>query len=162
MLYNRLSLLLATFLSFSVSPAVAQLIDRVIDGDTIVVRPASTDQPIRVRIAGIDAPELKQPYGKEARRRAMRLLRAGVLHIETSRKDKYGRPLADIMLRDGDDFAARMVASGAAWYYPTSLARYRELLHYQEAAQQKGRGLWGRREPVPPWMWRQNAKKAHL
>ena len=41
-------------------------VDRVVDGDTLIVTTES-DQ-LRVQIRGIDAPETDQPYGTEARK----------------------------------------------------------------------------------------------
>jgi endonuclease YncB( thermonuclease family) len=70
----------------------------------------------RLRIDGIDAPEICQPGGQTARA----LLAQRVLHhrvsITTRRHDFYGRDLAQVWL-DGDDVGARMVRSGQAWSY---------------------------------------------
>ena len=87
--------------------AIPYIVDRVTDGDTIVVRRGSA-RPITVRALGIDTPETRDPrtpvqcYGPQAGAYAVRTL-AGqrvTLSCDTTagRLDKYGRTLAYIWL----------------------------------------------------------------
>ncbi|MGE0416651.1 MAG: thermonuclease family protein [Acetobacteraceae bacterium] len=100
---------------------------RVVDGDTLVM---PTGQ--RVRLQGIDAPELRQtctrpdstiwPCGREATAALARLVTGGVAcRIDGS--DRYGRGLARCADRDGLDLGAAMVRQGwALAYYSYSYA----------------------------------------
>jgi endonuclease YncB( thermonuclease family) len=102
-------------------------VDRVIDGDTIVVLAdvgfrVFMKQPIRVY--GINAPETSTPEGKIAHAAvALRLLPGTPLIVRTHSPnanagyEKYGRWLADVTLDDGTDFAAWMISNGYAVPY---------------------------------------------
>ncbi len=88
----------------------------VSDGDTLWVRPDAGGRPRKLRIDGIDAPEICQTGGEAARE----VLKRRVLHqhveVTVWRHDVYGRGLARIGL-DGNDLGAQMVRAGQAWSY---------------------------------------------
>jgi endonuclease YncB( thermonuclease family) len=69
-------------------------------------------------------------------------------------ENSHGRPVADMVLRDGISVAALLVAQGAVWVdthrIPTPEAPAR-----QTAAQRARRELWRDASAVPPWEWRQ-------
>lgn len=88
----------------------------VVDGDTVRVRPLGGGRPVPVRLQGIDAPEICQNGGPAARDAlTLQLMRQRVL-VRSQARDRYGRVLARLVL-NGDDPAARLVASGWAWSY---------------------------------------------
>lgn len=91
------------------------------DGDTLTVDVdcgLSTHRIITVRVAHIDAPELRTPAGVAARDRLITLT-AGPLVITTikDRTEKYGRMLAVIVNAAGVDCGARLIADGLAVAY---------------------------------------------
>ena len=96
---------------------------RVVDADTIDVVidlgfSVSTHQ--RLRVDGIDAPEMATPAGKLARARVVELLdQAGgrQVQVATQKVEKYGRYLASVALPDGRDLAAVLVSEGHAKPY---------------------------------------------
>ena len=104
-------------------PISAELL-RVIDGDTIEVRARiwlDLDLTTRVRLAGIDAPELNGGCAEERRLAGMaklaltEALGAGPVWLADIRRDKYGgRVVAEVMLSDGRNASATMLSSGAA------------------------------------------------
>jgi micrococcal nuclease len=63
-----------------------------IDGDTLRCGRE------RVRIQGIDAPELSEPGGKQARQRLQQRLKAGEIVIERRGRDKHGRTLGRLFV----------------------------------------------------------------
>lgn len=99
---------------------------RIIDGDTLDL---SVDlgfrikQQIRVRLADIDAPEIRGEH-KEAGRAAVRWLsrelnRPEQLIVETRKTGKYGRWLATLYVGDTTkSINHRMIANGHAIPYP--------------------------------------------
>jgi micrococcal nuclease len=107
-------------------PISAELL-RVIDGDTIEVRARiwlDLDLTTRVRLAGIDAPELNGGCAEERRLAGMaklalaETLGSGPVWLADIRRDKYGgRVVAEVMLSDGRNASATMLSSGvaAAW-----------------------------------------------
>ncbi|MCA6123395.1 thermonuclease family protein [Bradyrhizobium sp. WSM 1704] len=99
---------------------------RTIDGDTFDARvhlPQGEDVTARVRLRGIDAPELKASCARELRMAeaatsALRdLLRQGDVAIYNIGPDKYGRVLADVATKRTDSVSAAMLAAGQARAY---------------------------------------------
>lgn len=104
----------------------------VIDGDTIVI------DRVHIRIAGIDAPELDQPYGQVAKSALMRLCKGRIVTAVCAPDSSYDRHVAVCHLDDGRDLAAEMVSAGLALDWAKhSGGRYRSL----EADGQR-RKLW--------------------
>jgi micrococcal nuclease len=94
----------------------------VIDGDTIVIN------KVHIRLAGIDAPELDQPFGQIAKRSLMNLCRGQVVTAMTDGSTTYERAVATCTLDDGRDLAAEMVRAGHALDWGKhSGGRYRHL-----------------------------------
>ena len=83
-------------------------VDRVIDGDTIVLMDRS-----RVRLEGIDAPERDQPYGPVATSALEYMVGRAIYYVETD-KDRYDRMLATLYhSREGYNVNASLVCAGA-------------------------------------------------
>lgn len=107
-----------------------------------------------VRIWGIDAPEKNQPCGSEAKARCSELcLYNNVTVIPTGAKT-YDRLVARVILPDGRDLEATLVADGMAWHYVKYAKDADDLARLQDEAKKAGRGLWGLDAPIPPWEWR--------
>ncbi|GIW43492.1 MAG: hypothetical protein KatS3mg077_0774 [Candidatus Binatia bacterium] len=123
----------------------------VSDGDTFVVRYGGRN--LRIRLAEVDAPELRQPYGREARAFTARLVIDKVVHIEPRAVDRYDRIVARVRTADGKNLCEELLRNGLAWWYRRySNDRHLEALE-AEAKRQK-RGLWADPDPVPPWLYR--------
>jgi endonuclease YncB( thermonuclease family) len=84
----------------------------VIDGDTIDIN------GVRLRLAGIDAPELDHPYGQRAKRALMRHCNGQVMRAVVDGKQSYDRLVATCYLPDGRDLSAEMVKMGHAIDWP--------------------------------------------
>jgi endonuclease YncB( thermonuclease family) len=100
----------------------AGIVDSVHDGDTVHVKlDLGFDLTVysRVRVFGINAPELSTPEGKTARDFAKSLLPVGTaVHVLSHGWDKYGgRVDGEITLPDGSSFATAMLNSGNAVPY---------------------------------------------
>ena len=102
----------------------------VIDGDTIV------SDRVRIRLHGIDAPELSQTGGAEARTHLIRLIAGGAVRIEPTGKDKYGRVVARVYACSGD-LGQLMVRDGYA-----CAAYGRDYAAEERAARRSRAGLW--------------------
>jgi micrococcal nuclease len=90
------------------------IVTHVTDGDTLWVRPVSGGAPRQVRLQGIDAPEICQTWGPQARG----ALAARVLHrhvrVASRGHDAYGRTLGQVG-SDGQDLGSWLVSRGHAW-----------------------------------------------
>ena len=143
--------LLAGFLIASNSHAkgsFAGKVSFVSDGDTLWVQPDSGGPPRKLRIDGIDAPEICQTGGAASREMlAQRALHQRV-SVTVRRYDTYGRGLARIQL-DGKDLGAQMVVAGQAWSY-----RWRQnpgpYAAEEAVARQSRRGLFATGQPELP------------
>lgn len=86
----------------------------VSDGDTLWVQPEHDGEALKLRLAGIDAPELCQPWGQQAWRVLQMRLEGQRVQVVTGRQDTYGRWLAQVW-HQGQDVGGWMVAQGYAW-----------------------------------------------
>ncbi|MFQ5344660.1 MAG: thermonuclease family protein [Mariprofundus sp.] len=119
----------------------------VFDGDTFRSKKGE-----RIRLLGINTPEVahdkqaEQPYAKRARQRLMQLImgKSVQLRLDKEKKDRYGRTLAHIYLRDGRWVNKIMVAEGLAQVYTFAPNFYRtdKLLRAESDAIRDKRGLW--------------------
>jgi len=134
-------------------------VTHVTDGDTLWVRLAGGGKPVRVRIDGIDAPEICQAGGQAARAAlASRVVRRAVT-VAVRHHDDYGRAVASVQV-GGEDIAGWMVSQGHAWSY-----RYgREggpYLKLQEQAQAAEKGLFADSQALPPRLFRKRHGSCH-
>lgn len=124
---------------------------RVLDGDTIDV--LQDKNPVRIRLANIDAPEKKQAYGRWSTNQLKGLVAAQPVTVTYTQTDRYGRIIGRVFTTNGTEASRFMVQSGAAWVYERYNAD-RALPGLQREAQAHKRGLWADSNPVPPWIWR--------
>ena len=126
-------------------------VTRVTDGDSLWVSPVAGGQLVKLRIDGIDAPEICQAGGQAARKALAARLAGRTVWVQTRSEDDYGRALAMVTL-DDEDMAAWMVGQGHAWAYRQGSGAYRAL---QLQAQSAGRGLFADRNAIRPRIFRQ-------
>jgi endonuclease YncB( thermonuclease family) len=137
----------------SAQPELKGVIIGVADGDTVTLLTEDKRQ-IRIRLARIDAPEKRQPYGAKAKQILSSLCfgkNAEAAQVDT---DRYGRMVARLHV-DGLDINAEMVRLGAAWVY-RKYAKDQAVLALESEARAAKRGIWSLPEAdrVPPWEWR--------
>ncbi|WP_314989084.1 thermonuclease family protein [uncultured Campylobacter sp.] len=128
--------------------ALSVKVIKVSDGDTITVLQGK--QQIKVRLFGIDAPEIKQPYGKKSKQFLANLIAGEVVEVDENGKDRYKRTIGTIYL-NGADINAQMVENGYAWAYRKFSKKYTA---QESKAKSQKLGLWRDKEPIPPWEWR--------
>jgi endonuclease YncB( thermonuclease family) len=128
------------------------LVKSVIDGDTITVTTFG-----RVRLLGIDAPEVSHgldteaPFGSEARDRLSRLVWHRWVRLETegASLDAYNRHLAYVVTEDGQCINTVLVREGLARVSAREpLARLDELKRAEAEAQRFRKGIWGTAPPA--------------
>lgn len=129
---------------------------RVVDGDTLDFGAA------RVRLHGVDAPELAQtcaaagggawPCGAAAAARLTALAGGGPVACEPRDRDRYGRIVA-VCSAGGRDLGAALVAEGLAWAYLRYADDYAPA---EDAARAAGRGVW-QAPTVTAWDYRGTA-----
>jgi endonuclease YncB( thermonuclease family) len=92
------------------------VVTHVTDGDTLWVQPARRSVAVKVRLDGIDAPEVCQEWGEPSRQLLQRRLLHRPVTVHPRRHDSFGRLLVRIE-HGGQDVGAWMVSQGAAWSY---------------------------------------------
>ena len=138
-------------------------IRRVVDGDSLEVEYVGKRQPFRVRLYGIDAPELDQPHGREARNRLAQLVRGGGVSMETKSTDHYGRTVGVLYAGSGrkrESVNAEMVRSGMAWWYRQYGGRELGLPAAEAEAKSRRRGVWQNPRAERPWDYRAKQRQA--
>jgi micrococcal nuclease len=120
------------------------------DGDTMTV--LHEREPVKIRLAEIDAPEKAQPFGTKSKQALSDLCFGKQAEVVPQTKDRYGRTIARVKC-EGRDASAHQVQVGMAWVYDRYVTD-RSLYHVQSMARAGGRGLWADAGPVPPWGWR--------
>ena len=122
------------------------------DGDTITV--LHGEEQYKIRIWGIDTPEMGQPFGKAAKQAASQLLFEKEVQFKLGEKDRYGRIISTVTMPNGDDFGATMLLSGHAWHYVQYAPHAEGYAELQAKAKRKKSGLWAEQGAVAPWDWR--------
>ena len=139
--------------------AGAEMLDgrayRVVDGDTLMVLDSANRQR-EIRLFGIDAPEITQAFGQNARTALSALAANQGLSAECR---KLGAKDVCRVRIGGKDIALELLRAGMAWWNPqhASLQTDQERADYQQAefnAKIRRFGLWSAKNPVPPWQWR--------
>ena len=162
MMERRLStcLLLALVMAF---PALAQaeFVARVLivhEGDRLTVHHQGRKNMIYLR--GVDCPELKQPYGKQAKHATAAYIANREVVVRDLKRDRQGRMTADILLPDGRQIAHELIKEGLAWVQPGG-AGDQDLKDMEELAKASKNGLWSEPNPVPPWKWKSTKSARH-
>jgi endonuclease YncB( thermonuclease family) len=129
----------------------------VADGDTITVLDSERTQH-KIRLAGIDAPERKQPFGQRAREHLSSMVAGRVVSVPAKKQDRYGRTVG-VVIVEGRDANLAMVTAGLAWHYKKyeqeQAALDRQLYAEAEVKAKSARlGLWSDAAPIAPWDWR--------
>ena len=125
------------------------------DGDTLTALTDDKTQ-LKVRLHGIDAPELGQPFGQASKRALSDLVFGKQVTLHTTGTDRYKRTLAHVTVGD-IEVDAQMIVTGQAWHY----AKYDHTATLEAAernARAARRGLWVDGKAVPPWEWRKGGK----
>lgn len=135
------------------------LVERVVDGDTIVVK--LDNKRVKVRFSGVNTPESvgdyknkPQYYGKEASKYTKKMLSNKEIYIELDKKkyDRYKRMLAYIWFEKPNKklngfFNAKLISEGyAKWYNDANNKKYAKLFkRLEKDARNSKKGLWRKR-----------------
>lgn len=149
---------LLAFLSLSVFSSDRQhkgiIITKVIDGDTVIAK--LEEKPVRVRLAEIDAPEIDQPWGLNAKKALEAKVLGRRIVLEVIDIDRYDRLVARLIL-DGREINREMIAEGHVWVYRRYM-RDKSLLVDEDIAVQNNNGFWAKGGEIAPWEWRRGKR----
>lgn len=134
---------------------------RIADGDTVTILDKNKESH-KIRLAGIDAPERKQPYGKASKKYLSSMVGKKEVCVEWYKFDKYKRKIGNLFI-DDLDVNYEMVLAGYAWHYKKfqkeqseeDQIRYAEI---ETKAKLAVIGLWSEPDPIAPWDWRDGVR----
>jgi endonuclease YncB( thermonuclease family) len=164
----RRTLLLPSLLLLSISaPARSQLtlpvefegrVVAVMSGDTVRVQRDTAE--IQLRLYGIDAPEVGQPYNQLARKALSDHVLKKKVTVRVFEKASDTRMSGEVLLDEPDregvkqSLNAQMLRDGLAWWYHQHGSSDRRLAAAETEARAARRGLWQDEFPLPPWAFR--------
>lgn len=142
-------------------PHQSCLVVGIADGDTLTARCGAPGEytQVKVRLAEIDAPEKKQPFGQRSKESLSDLCFGAMATIKPNTTDRYGRTVARVECR-GKDANLEQVRAGMAWAYLRYLTD-QAVLDAELVARRERVGLWRDAEPVEPWEFRRVARTAN-
>ena len=156
--FSTFVLLLALFYQGAAFAQIGQTftapVSRVADGDTITV--VHDGDTTRIRLDGIDTPEMDQAFGVQARAFISSRVSDRQVTVTVHDVDRYGRFVGRVQI-DGVDLSVALVSEGLAWHY----TRYSDdvvLARAEAEARAKKIGLWSQQSPLPPWVFRRQGR----
>ncbi len=152
------ALLLCLVLSSLNSAWAGELSGKVIgvsDGDTITV--LSDGQAEKIRLADIDCPEKKQPFGQKAKQYCSNLCFGKSVVVSYASRDRYKRIVGRARLPNGSVLNEELVKAGMAWCY-VKYCKIPLMFELERQAKQSRLGLWRDDNPTPPWLWREQSR----
>jgi len=131
------------------------IVTEVNDGDTLTIVTSSVlgifVKTEKVRLIGIDAPELAQePWGRKAKNYLKKLIKESdwrvKIELDVQHRDKYGRILAYLWDKNGNMINYMMIRNGYAMVYtiPPNVKYVELLVEAQRLARQEKKGIWGK------------------
>jgi len=152
-------------------PAGPYSVAEVFDGDSFNLK-AKDGSTVRVRIAGIDAPEKTQPYSNKAKDSLTELLQSGSIGLQPVKVDAYDRWVANVSIGDRD-LGLAQIQRGYAWYFvrykkDIGEAQQQRYAEAERSARDARLGLWAGIDasvrnpalmPEPPWKFRERTRK---
>ena len=167
-------LLLAMVSSLSAGTIIGKVV-KVADGDTLTIVD-SKGFKYRIRLAGIDAPEQDQPYGKKSTKNLRWLIFNKEVTAKYSKHDRYGRIVGKVLAGPKGntfclstacawtlDVGLEQIKAGMAWHYKRyqneqSKEDRKSYSSAERVAKKKQVGLWSDKNPIQPWKWRRDKR----
>ena len=126
------------------------------DGDTVVIL-GENFKKYTVRVADIDCPEKKQPFGKKAKQFTSKEILGKTVEVKIKNFDKYGRTVGYI-LYENKNLSLELLKNGLAWHYKY-YSKDKEMAFLENEAKKNKLGLWSHKKPINPYYWRKGVRE---
>ena len=114
----------------------------------------------RIRMRGIDAPELKMTYGKESKSALVKLIGGKRTTIHVYGQDQFDLYVGDVYC-NGVFIQEKMLKNGHAWHF-TTYDKRPEFAKWEREARAAQRGLFASLNPEKPWDWRREQRNGGI
>ena len=131
----------------------------ITDGDTFKAEFPSGKQE-KIRLWGIDAPEKKQPFGRQSLAFLSDMILNKQVFLELKGKDRYKRTLAIVYLKDSTCINALLIESGWAIHYRQFDPANSKWDALETKARLLKKGLWASTSNVSPKNWRDSVRNS--
>lgn len=126
------------------------------EGD--ILRVEQDGKQKKIRLWGIDCPEINQKFGSNAKKFTSDLALGKTVTLKVLEMDAYKRQVAFVILPDGRNLNHELVKAGMAWWFVRYAAKDAELEQLEGAAKKSKAGLWAEETPTPPWEHRKHQR----
>lgn len=135
-------------------------VTKIVDGDTLKIFNEKNHTLYKVRIAHIDAPEINQNFGLEAKKFLFNRIYNRYVTIKTNKKDKYGRIITDVLYNNNkNNIGEEIIKNGLAWVWHYSNNKNYKIIELN--AKNHKLGLWKSKKYIDPFLWRKLKKKKY-
>ena len=142
---------------FTAVPALAwtgKVVD-VRDGDVLKVSHPEKGV-LTIMLYGIDAPDERQPFFKEAKEFLTDKVEGQVVTVQ---EFVTGQKLVTaVIFHGGVNINEQVLQAGYCWVYKKYCDQdfFSDWRTYEKQARDQKLGLWQEENPIPPWEWRKN------
>jgi endonuclease YncB( thermonuclease family) len=168
-------LLLAALLALPLcASALEGQVIHIADGDTLTVLD-DQHRSHKIRLAGIDAPERGQPFGRRATEALAALAKNRHVVVSGGKTDRYQRRIGIVRVAPAEcasckpsvDVGLSLINAGLAWHYRAyereqSRSDREQYRLAEDGARTRGDGLWTDATPMPPWDWRRARRDGNV
>lgn len=138
----------------STSSSIFGKITRVSDGDTVILTDRKGARK-KIRLDGIDAPEVGQEYGDESTEFVKQMILNKDVRVDVIGIDKYDRILGVVHCGD-KNVNEELLVNGLAWqYHYNKDKKYAQLV---EIAKKQKLNIWSKSNSIDPYYWRKENK----
>jgi len=124
-------------------------------GDTFTIQSAPPNEKLyKVRLSNIDTPEIRQPFGLQAKTFTTNRILGKEIQVKYHMIDFYGRLVGSVVLPQGEVLNEELVRAGLAWHYRVIPSQSSLLERLQYKAWRAKIGIWVESSPMPPWEFR--------
>lgn len=137
------------------------LVTDVHDGDTVTLSVGAI--LYKIRLDGIDAPELAQPFGSLSQSTLEKAVLGKSVKVAYTKTDQYDRIVGAVFTDSCQYVNLNQVLEGMAWFYKAyqceiSAAARHQFAQAQDSASMAKIGLWVQSEPEAPWFYRNGSE----
>jgi len=132
------------------------MVTGVTEGDIIRVNHGGKET--KIRLWGIDCPEMNQTFGPQAKKFTGDLTAGQTVTLKVLEVDRFKRQVAFVILPDGRNLNHEILKAGFGWWFVRYAKDEKVLEQLESEAKTAKRGLWAQPYPTPPWEHRKQVR----